>query len=236
MKDRDISVLLAVPTLGWVKTELTQRIWDDHHCDPRVRYRAISNMCDVAYARNMLTLQHFNDIEFSHICMVDADTVPPAGFLNRMLALDAPVVSAVTHTFRNKEVNKSAPPAANWAVWGMYEEENPLDGTTEVHFDKVKELPRYGGAWDTGKLATGCFCMLIRAEVIVELAKNGPPLFKTEYVEQTQEKKLSEDLYFCKRLWKELGIGVTVLCDVVCQHHKLIDLSQVRLLQESYQF
>jgi hypothetical protein len=202
--------------MGTVKSELLARLNQYMH-DPLVgEVRVISNIQDHAAARNELVM--FHDVEaFTHLLMLDSDTVPPIGFLEKMLAADSPVVSAVTHVWRAKKGFREPKPML--ALWEEYKQS---DGT--VIYVQCED---YEAVQDKSKLVTGCFCMLIESQVFVNYReKFGLPFFKTEYLPETQEKTCSEDIWFCRNLHK-MGVPIKILPDVVCEHFKTVSLADI---------
>jgi hypothetical protein len=189
--------------------------------------RAISNVQDVAAARNELVLYHYDYEAFTRLVLIDADTVPPPRFLDRMLEVNRPVVSGVTHIFKPYKPHVGGP-EVRWALWKRRIQK---DGTDT--YDNVKEIQSSGLLEEEG-LATGCFCMMIQSEVLQRLSVKLP-FFKTEYNEETQEKTRSEDIYFCGRVERELGIRISILTDLICGHYKTTNLEQIQLLVEKTQ-
>lgn len=178
--------------------------------------RLLSNVKDHAAARNEIALS-FDPSCFSHLLMIDEDTVPPMGFIERMLEVNRPVVSGVTHVWRAK--NGCLEPRPSLALW----RQKKL--VSESYYEFVPGIPE--AVWEVPGIATGCFCMLIKSEVLVVYReKLGLPFFKTTYYEPTQEKEMSEDIYFCKRL-AEIGVNITIIRDLVCRHFKQVALADV---------
>jgi len=212
--------MVGIPTMGNVRVELEQRLEDYAFCEnPKVHVRRIGNVCDVAAARNELIFYHFDPMVYTHLCMIDADTEPPQGFLENMLTADRPVVSAVEHFWKPRKARNVPEP-----LLALWKRRVQADGTDT--YDRIDANPDAAIIEEPG-IATGCFCMLIRAMVFVEMRETlGLPWFKTEYEEQTQTKTRSEDIYFCRKL-ERLGIPVTVLPRLVCRHYKTVPLSEV---------
>jgi len=156
--------------------------------------------------------------------MIDADTVPPGGFIDRMLEVDRPIVSGVTHIFKHAQPNRGGP-MVKLALW---KRRRQADGTYCA--DNVRSIPDEGILEDEGLMA-GAFCMMVHSDVL-ESMNQELPWFKTSYVEETQEKLESEDLYFCRKAI-EKGWKVSVLCDLICSHWKTINLKDVALLVQN---
>lgn len=209
--------------MGWIRTELARRLveyWDD----PRVRVRFLMNVQDVAAARNEAVMFHFDPISFTHVLLIDADTIPPSGFVDRLLAVNRPIVSGVTYILKTSKPNVGdGRPMLRPAIWRK--QQYRADGSSS--YFQLPEVPEEGVLEEPG-LAAGCFCMLIQADVFAALRV---PYFKTEYQEETQEKTRGEDIYFCAKA-EEAGFPTTVACDVVCDHVKTISLNQVAMLCE----
>lgn len=204
--------------MGWVKSELLARLMQ-YWGDPRVVIGPpLSNVQDVAAARNEIVLYHYDYVAFTRLLMIDADTVPPPDFIDRMLAVDKPIVSGVTHIFKPFVPNKGGP-EVKLALW---QKRQQSDGTYTADILSPGAIPETG-VFEDDSLLTGCFCMMISSDVLQAIK---PPWFKTTYVEITQEKQESEDLYFCRRAI-EAGYQVSILCDLICQHWKTTNLADV---------
>lgn len=216
-------IAIRIPTMGSIRTELLGRLQEYQH-DRRIDVQPISGISDHAAARNQLVMYHYDYAAYTHLCLIDSDTVPPMGFIDRMLAVDRPVVSGVCHIFQHREPNKSRGAYVRWALWVKRLQEDQT-----VTYDKVWKIPSRA-VFERPGLVTGCFCMLIRSEVLEKLS-HQMPWFKTTYLEQTQEKMESEDLYFCRRVEEELGIRITILTDLVCDHWKTVNLAHVAQME-----
>ena len=208
-------VLLIVPTLGWVKTELASRL-EEYRQDPNVRVVYLSNIKDHAAARNAGIIYHFDPGVYTHVLFVDADTVPPAHFVERLLAVGDPIVSGMTYIFR-PPVPNVGPARVLPALWLKVDQPDGTQTYAQVLSISDEDVVR------DPRIATGCFTMLIASEVFERLA---PPYFKTEYLEPTQEKVISEDLYFCRKA-AEAGFTISILRDLVCHHHKTTEVSAI---------
>jgi len=214
------TILIAIPTMGNIRTELVARLQDYSHVeDFRIDVRVIANVQDHAAARNELVMYHFTPEGYTHLLFIDADTVPPGGFIEALLAMKAPVASGIAHVWRKKQANRPGP-APLPAIWHRVLQQ---DGTPT--YQMYGAVPK-SGVLVMSDIAIGCFCMMIAADVIARLAKHLP-FFKTTYLEETQEKQFSEDIYFCERVTQELGLPIAVNFDLVCGHYKTINLADV---------
>ena len=207
--------------MGFVNPRLEERL-DDYSSagNPSVHVRRIENVQDHAAARNSLVLWHFDAVVYTHICFLDADMEPPAQFLERMLAVEKPAVSGVSHVWRSKSPGRSPEP-----LLALWKRRTQPDGSDT--YDRC-ELAGDGHAmFEDPGLATGCFGMLVEGWVFERLRERfGLPWFKTEYVAETQEKALSEDIFLCRNL-ERLDIPVTILPDLVFGHRKTVSLADV---------
>lgn len=214
---KGVKVLITVPTMGWVKTELAARL-EQYRGEQWVRVHYISNMADHAAARNHLAMFSFSPDVYTHWLMIDADQVPPPDFVERMLEVNRPIVSGLTYGFR-PSIPNIGPPVVWPAVWKAARDPEGFEHYDQLRVDQIPEE----GLLEGSDIAVGCFCMLVREDVMRALI---PPYFKTEYLEPTQEKTRSEDLYFCTKV-RQAGFSITVLPDLVCEHHKTINTAEI---------
>ena len=209
---------IVIPTMGVVQTELVSRL-EEYRCDDRVRVRYTANIQDVAAARNEAVLYH-DPIAYTHLLFIDSDTVPPTGFLDRMLEVNHPVVSGVTHVWRPRKGCLNPRPML--AVWRRFKQKS------EGHaYELIPDIP--SKIFTHPDIVTGCFCMLVQSEVFNKIRTEvGLPWFKTEFMLETQQKTCSEDIYFIQKL-HQVGIYVTILKDLLCDHYKKVSLADVAL-------
>jgi hypothetical protein len=216
---RDV-VMIGLPTLGNVRTELESRLDEYKTTDnPVVHVRRISNVTDHAAARNHLVLYHFDTTAYTHLCFIDADTVPPAMFLESMLSVRHPVVSGVSHVWRPRRGQRQPEPMV--ALWQRREQSDGSDTYNRVEIvDRNQDVNGDG-------IATGAFCLLIESWVFDKMREScGLPWFRTTYQDETQEKLWSEDLWFMRNL-ERVGISPLIMPSVVCDHYKTVSLADV---------
>jgi GT2 family glycosyltransferase len=143
---------------------------------------------------------------FTHLLMIDADTVPPPDALKRMLAHEKDIVSALTPILRYTPKDNS---------WQTYDncfshadrDENGKIVTTHVVVRRrgLQEIFRCGAA-----------CMLIRRTVFETI---GMPYFQFITNEDNTQHVRSEDIDFCDRAIAA-GFRLYADTDVVCGHYK----------------
>lgn len=154
-------------------------------------------------SRNTLIEDHtFYKNEFTHVFLVDSDTVPPIDALAILLGADADVVVGITPIIVKK--------GFCWSIAYKDEDWIPM----------YKNLPR-----EPFEVAdSGASCLLVRKEVLDDI---GWPFFKTEYQPKWENGgeaiKCGEDVYFCKKA-REKGYKVIADPFVICKHFNNVDL------------
>lgn len=144
-------------------------------------------------------------LPFTHLLFIDADTIPPADVLEKLLAHDKDIISGLTpilHYDRQK------------MTWGTMDncfthQDKDKDGQIRTH-----AVQRNTGLHKIWRCGTSC--LLIKKEVFEKLEK---PYFKFEFDEEILKPKRSEDLYFCDKAHEA---GFEIWCDssVICNHSK----------------
>jgi hypothetical protein len=138
----------------------------------------------------------------THVCCVDADTVPPAGTLARLLGLCQrgwPVVSGVTPILLERD--------GHWR-WNVH------DPATGDWWRRAKPLP--AGPFPTRKVGGSCL-LIARAA----LERVGWPWFQRQFqpLAQGNPVKQTGDAFFCDRC---AAVGIPILAEPAlrCEHYK----------------
>ncbi len=152
----------------------------------------------VDHARN-LCVRHLLSGEWTHLLFVDSDIELPDDALLRLLAADVPIASGLYPLqLANEGLCLSAAVAT---------------GPQEVRF--ITERPAAAAEADV----TGLGCCLIRRDVLEAL---DAPWFRFELREDGQ--LIGEDVEFFLRVRAQLGIRPVVVPEVLCSHHREVDL------------
>lgn len=184
-------VLVAIPAGdGYVHARLVQNLL------PQLKghqFLIVSGVSPVANARNKI-VDAFMGGDFTHLWMVDADTIPPVDALERLLEVsnDYPIASGITPILTENEITSN--------VW--------LDDKGPMDIDAAKNEKGVFSA-----LAVGTSCMLIRREVIEQMKQ---PRFAQIWLPDGND-YVSEDIYFCN-VAEDLGFKIGVDPRVVCKH------------------
>lgn len=155
----------------------------------------LSGVSPVARARNLIT-KEFLASDATHLFMVDDDTIPPVDAIEKLLAVDADVVTGVTPILRQGS------------------------RTTNIYFDvsgvpmSFKDIEHKKKPFEVR--GCGASCILIRRDV---LEKIGIPYFAELW--GTDGEHVSEDIYFCNRAEEE---KFKILCEptVICKHARTV--------------
>ena len=154
-------------------------------------------MSPIAAARNE-TVKKFLETDCTHLLFLDDDTIPPTGALEKLLKMDTPIATGITHIV----------------------EENKL--SLNIYLEKKNELQRV--PTDSPLLketrvhiaAVGSSCIMIAREVFEKMEM---PYYADIWFNEGQY--CSEDIMFCNTA-RELGY--TILCDpsIMCQHARYV--------------
>jgi hypothetical protein len=185
-------VTISIPTRGSIRAETmewTLRAFVE--LAPDVQVDIVSENVPLEHARN-LQAQRFLASPSTHLFLLDADCVPQAGTIQKLLAYELPVVAAPHPTLKGAERVVMALTRNN----GHYEAYTPPLGLQKVD-------------------AVGGSGLLIERRV---LESYGPPYFRCEYDDQGMLYR-SEDFWFCERV-KEQGFDVWCDFSLEQQHIK----------------
>lgn len=158
---------------------------------PNVEYDPIIDPRPLEHARN-LQVHRFLASACTHLFILDSDCVPAERTVEKLLALELPIVTAPHLTMVNGEVG----PMVVDRVAGGYRQHHPLEGLQKVD-------------------ACGGSGLLIAREVFEKL---GPPWFRFRY-DSNGLLCGGEDFYFCERAYNA-GYEVWADCDLIQTHIK----------------
>ena len=203
----NVSVLIAVPTMGSVHPILVQRLLKWGRRDD-VSFYFTFKVAPVDRARNQI-VEFFLRGRFSYLLMIDSDTIPPEDALDRLLSHGKPIVSGMTPILSYKEEG------------GYQSYDNCFVSLDTDEHGKV--VSTHVASRNTGLqeiFRCGAACILIERNVFQMLDK---PYYRfITNAENTAHTK-SEDIDFCDRA---RAAGLTLYADthVICQHYKDIML------------
>jgi GT2 family glycosyltransferase len=145
---------------------------------------------------------------FTHLLMIDSDTIPPIDAVERLLSHERPVITGLT-------------PILSYDEEGGFETyDNAFVRVVNGDNEFVKTLipKRNTGVHEV--LRCGASCILIGREVFERIDR---PYFRFVTNEENTQHVRSEDVDFCDRA-RAAGFTIFADTDVVCQHYKDIML------------
>lgn len=162
----------------------------------------------VDHARN-LCVRHFLGGDWTHLFFVDSDIELPDDALLRLLAADVPIAS------------------------GLYPLHRPAEGlclsaAVETGPQRVQFITRRPDG-PTEADVTGLGCCLIRRDV---LERMSDPWFRFG-VRADDGALIDEDIDFFLRVRDQSGIHPVVIPEVLCGHHREVDLGALWLTAEA---
>lgn len=143
---------------------------------------------------------------FTHLLMIDADTVPPDNAVSKLLSHDKDIISALTPILRYNDENKS---------WEVYD--NCFIAADRDENGKI--IQTHIAQRDTGLqqiFRCGTACILIKREVFDRLSH---PYFRFITNEEGTKHTRSEDINFCD-MARNRGFDIWADTSVYCGHHK----------------
>lgn len=189
-------VMLGLPTMGNVHTHLMLVIlsWIGQAASgkynltlyPTVAVQPVDN------ARNEI-VRTFLQGNSTHLLFIDSDTVPPVDTIDRLLAMDVPIATAITPIIDYSEERKE-----------FYRKWNVVD-MNDQHVEPNMGIVQAKGA--------GSSCILIRREVFEKL---DAPWYRFFY---QGENIMSEDIYFTAKA-NSAGFKTYADTSLICQHAK----------------
>jgi hypothetical protein len=186
-----VNVLLLVSITKWLVQAIQNK-------DKGVSIYPTYNVSPVDNARNQI-VDNFLASDCTHLWFIDSDTIPPEDALDKMLALDKDIVSAITPIIEVDD--KTGRPYRKWNCVGMN--------------DKLVE-PNTGVVQVKG---AGTSCMLIKRSVFEQIEK---PYFRFAYKDDTGKSCLiSEDIHFIVQCLSK-GIKTYADTSIICKHVKSV--------------
>lgn len=206
--NKPVKVIVGIPTMGHVHT-LTLVVLNRWIADALVnRDKGLSiyptmGVRPVDNARNEIVETFLSDPEATHLLFIDADTVPPMDALDKLLAHDQPIVSAITPIIEHdaKRMNDSN---------GFYKKWNCV-GLDDKFVEPNKGLVPIRGA--------GSSLILIKREVFEKMPK---PWYRWLHQDDKgKQVEVGEDIHF---IIKSIALGYTPMADtnIIAQHEKSI--------------
>lgn len=210
------NLLIAVPTMGSVHPILVSRLiqWGKGLPDVNVSFYFTFKVAPVDRARNQI-VEYFlaaktGDGEpFSHLLMIDSDTIPPFDAVERLLSHRLPVVTGLTPILSYNE-------KGGWESYDNAFVEVERDANGKVIKTHIAER----GTGLKEVFRCGASCLLVNRGVFESIDK---PYFKFVPNEDNTSHVRSEDIDFCDRV-RDAGFEIYADTDVVCQHYKDIML------------
>lgn len=201
-------VMIGLPTMGSVHTFLMVRILT--YCMSALQKGNISiglyptlGVSPVDNARNEIVSEFLRG-DHTHLFWIDSDTIPPAEALEKLLALDTDIASAVTPIVEYDDARKNSD--SN----GFYRKMNCVDLTNNF----VKE--------NTGTVeiqGAGGSCVLVKRAVY---EKMKGPWYRFRYEDDNgKECTVGEDISFVA-FARSLGFKAYADTSIICGHQKPI--------------
>ena len=158
-----------------------------------------------------LTKRVRNNEPFTHLLMIDADTIPPEDAIERLLSHDKDIVTGLTPILRYDAKTGAWDTNDNAFTHVDRDEKTGKVITTHVarRHHGLQQVFRCGGS-----------CLLVKRRVFEAIL---PPHFQFESNENGTIHTRSEDIYFCD-LVKFGGFEIYADTHVVCGHYKEIML------------
>lgn len=194
-------VAIGLPTMGYIHTLLAINIMSwlsqalkkgDKNIGviPTIRTQPVDN------ARNEI-VEDFLKSDYTHLLFLDADTIPPQDALDRLLAHDKDIISAITPIV---EMDDKGEP---WRKWNVVDQ-------NDKHVQPNTGIIQAKGI--------GSSCILIKRRVFEALDK---PYYRFLYKDDNgKDVVVSEDIHF---IAKALSKGFVAYADtsIICKHEKV---------------
>lgn len=194
------NILIGLPTMSQVNTGLLMVIlqWVANAGNKyNISIYPTFSVQPVDNARNQI-VDEFLKSDCTHLFFVDADTIPPADALDKLLKHDREIVSGLTPIVQHDD------------SVGFYTVMNCTD-LDDKRLEQNQGLKEMKGA--------GSSCILIKRSVFDKMKQ---PYYRFLYSDDNGKSTMvSEDIYF---MAMALGYGVKAYCDttVICKHYKPI--------------
>ena len=209
-ENKPFNVLVCVPSLGQINSSLVGQLIGWAQKGAAIGF--ITGVYPVERARNeMVKMLEGMPEHITHMLMVDADTIPPADALEKLLALHADIATGLTHIFHDSDKNNITIGTNAFSRMYFNEEKGKEEQATIAQDTGIQKFIRCGAS-----------CMLVKRSVFQEMIKDGL-CFRFELDLMDNGKYKGEDYYFCDRAREA---GYRMLCDtsVLCEHSKTIKI------------
>ena len=199
------SIFIAQPNLGEISTNNVARLLRWFGCERyNLEWFAPPGVIPHDRARNLCHREFIENSDADYIFWLDANTIPPARALDRLLYHDRDVVACCVQTQKSQD-----------------------DGSIRLvplGFRKSFTSEGYAAVVSTGLTQVhiaSCAATLIKREVMEGV---GPRAFSWGDVsDEWGVEGLSEDFYFCERVI-EAGYEIWMDYDLLCRHWQRSDM------------
>lgn len=204
--DKMPSVMVAIPNMGDIRTDLMLRVisWSRGHkmiLFPPQNYSPVSvarNLCVAAFLRG----------GYDYLFFVDADTVPPIDAIDKLLATGKKIISGVTCNLKLCEdgLLRPAPMVMNYV-----NKNNREDGLMPILKPSgVEQVDAFGMS-----------CCLIHKSIFDGMKE---PWFEEQFVPKDGKKPIGEDIMFCNKL-SDMGEKLYADFSIHCDHWKMTKIT-----------
>lgn len=201
------SVYIAILNQGHVRVDLANNLFTAI-TNSRIRTKVVWPSAQTVDNNRNQIVRRFLDTDFSHLLMIDDDTVPPPNILE-LLNYDKDIIAAPVTQWHENDMY--------WVIMDWVAEEQAF---RQVPPDRRNGLQKVDGV--------GTGCILIKRGVLESVQKPFERLW-----DQYGIQALGQDFYFCRKA-TELGFEVWAHWDYPCLHYKSIDLIKVWELVDKY--
>jgi len=212
--DKMPSIMVAVPNMGNVRTDLMMRIISWSRNTKMILFTP-QNYSPVSVARN-LCVGAFLEGGYDYLFFVDADTVPPPDALAKLLVANKKIISGVTCNLKlcNDGMLRPAP-----MVFRYVNEDDREEGLKPVLLEKgIEKVDAFGMS-----------CCLIHKSIFEGMKQ---PYFNEEFVAEEGKKPIGEDIKFCHAV-KDLGKDMWCEFSVHCDHWKTVKITMPNQMEVS---
>lgn len=192
------SVLIAMPNMGWVRSDLVLPV--ARLLGLGAALCAPSGLKPTAWARNHC-VDAFLAGDREWLWFVDHDVLPPDHALDLLLAAGKPAITGVVPTMKLDDRDGEVRPT-------------PLTAKTAPDGN----MRAYGGRGVEPIERCGAGCWLLHRSLFDVI---GPPWFEDRV--WPPEDRTGQDFTFCEKL-AAAGVQLYAHFDVVCRHRKEVDL------------
>jgi GT2 family glycosyltransferase len=206
------NLLIAVPVMGGIHPILVSRLirWGRLLPAESVHFYFAYKVAPVDRARNTIVDMFLKTKTpdgrlFTHLLMIDSDTVPPEDAIERLFSHEKPITTGLTPIVTYDDHNEAQTYDNAFLARETDGEGKVLKTHVAQRHTGLKEVFRCGAS-----------CILIAREVFEKLDR---PYFRFVSNEENTKHVRSEDIDFCDRT-RALGYRILADTDVVCQHAK----------------